>query len=401
MKSKILALACVALMGALLLRVPVVGAATTFNETVGGGANSIAANGFFPKSITIHAGDTVKFTNPYNEPHTTTFLTSGMAEPPLIIPGPSGPPQMTFNPLASNPTFTGTTATFDATKYFNSGILSKDSTFSVTFPSNGTFKFICLFHGGMELSVSVVAAGATADSQAALDSRAASELQANLAAGEAAASAVVPAGTESLPDGTSKYHAVAGTESTTPGIDADVMRFFRNSITVRAGDTVEWLNTTDIPHTVSFGFGTNIPPLATPLPQPSGPPLLALNPAVFAPAGGTTYSGTGQLNSGVIGEGFGATTTDIKFMTPGTFTYVCLIHADQNMMGTITVTGAAAGAAATPTAGTPSGISGPNTGTGPEASGGWAGWLTALALAAVAGASLVFGGMRMQTRSRG
>ncbi len=325
-----------------------------------------------------------------------------MAVPALIVPGPSGPPQLIFSPQASNPTFTGTTATFDATKYFNSGILQKDSTFNVAFPSTGTFKFICLFHPGMTLSVSVVSSGTT-DTQATLDTRAQSELQATLAAGESAAATIVPAPAQPHADGTATYHAVAGTESTTAAYDADVMRFFPPSINIKAGDTIEWSNTTDVPHTVAFGVGSNIPPLVNPLAQPSGPPLLALNPAVFAPAGGTTYNGTGVVNTGALGQGFVATSASITFTTPGTYTYVCLVHADQAMTGTVVVTGAAPAAPApTPTAGAAAtGISAPNTGTGPEPVGGPAGWLLPLLVAMLMGGSFVAAGVRVRGHRRG
>src|SRR6476659_2129511 len=135
MKLTLFGIAALALIAVFTTNPGAPAAATTLNVNVGGGANSIAANGFFPKSITIHQGDTIHFASPSAEPHTTTFVPSGTKVPDLIVPGPSGPPQFTFSPQAANPTFTGTaTPSFDSTKYFNSGLMFKDSAFSLSFP---------------------------------------------------------------------------------------------------------------------------------------------------------------------------------------------------------------------------------------------------------------------------
>ncbi len=56
LKLTIMVLSIIALATSVTLSVGGASAATTLNETVGGGAKSIAANGFFPKSITIHSG---------------------------------------------------------------------------------------------------------------------------------------------------------------------------------------------------------------------------------------------------------------------------------------------------------------------------------------------------------
>ena len=123
----------------------------------------------------------------------------------------------------------------------------------------------------------------------------------------------------------------------------------------------------------------------------------------FAPAGGTTYNGTGVVNTGALGQGFVATSASITFTTPGTYTYVCLVHADQAMTGTVVVTGAAPAAPApTPTAGAAAtGISAPNTGTGPEPVSGLAGWLPPLLVAMFMGVSFVAAGVRVRACWRG
>jgi hypothetical protein len=133
-----------------------------------------------------------------------------------------------------------------------------------------------------------------------------------------------------------------------------------------------------------------------PVPQSSGPPFLSFNPQVLLPQGGNTYGGTGYVNSGFISQGGPAGDTfALKFTAPGTYQYLCALHADQGMMGTITVTGAPA-PSASPAAGTPTGtIGAPSTGTGPAPSGGHGGWFAPLLSLAAAGALLALAGTRL------
>jgi plastocyanin len=386
---------------------PHASAANTLTLPVGGGVNGFAANDFFPDSITIHAGDTVHFMNPYNEIHTATFEPAGTASPDLIAPGPSGPPQFGINPLAANPTFSGTAAaTFDSTKVYNTGILQKDSTADLIFPGTGTFTFICLVHGaidasgnatGMVLTVKVVATNiGGADTQASIDARGSAASAALINQIEQAASGAIAV--QSIqPDGTSHWAANIGLSIT----DAEANHFQPADISIKTGDTIDWTNVSGAPHTVTFTSGAALPDLFSPLAQPSGPPLLIFNPKVFLPGGGHMYDGTGYVNSGFLQKGTPlGTTFALTFTKPGTYKYACAIHADQGMTGTITVTGAALGASATPAATAPAGvIAGPNTGTGPEgaSSGTWLPALIALAAIGALTAATGFGLARRPT----
>jgi plastocyanin len=382
-------------------------APTTLTVNAGGGGDGIAANDFFPDSVTVHAGDTIHFVNPYEELHTTTFVPAGTAVPALVIPGPAGPPQFGINPQAANPTFTGTApVAFDATKYYNSGLMFKGSAADVSFNNTGTFKFLCLFHTvadasgnltGMVLDVKVIPASTTgADTQAALDARGTAQRDALISKGKQAASGAV-ATMATTADGSTNWGLRIGGYGDAVG-EADIMRFLPSDITIKTGDTVTWTNNVGTPHTVTFTSGAALPGLVAPVPQTGGAPFLAFNPQLFLPAGGPEYDGTGYVNSGFLQKGTPSPTTfALKFTRPGTYTYACALHADQGMTGTITVSGPAA-PAATPAA--PRGVLfGPNTGAGPAASGGHGGWLPALLALAGAGALLALAGTRLARRS--
>jgi plastocyanin len=378
-------------------------AANTLTLNVGGGGSGVAANDFFPDSITINAGTTMHFSNPYAEIHTVTFEPAGTASPAFIVPGPSGPPQFGVNLPVSTPSFSGSAAvSFDPTKNYNSGILQQGNSVDVVFPGTGTFTFICVVHGaidaagnatGMALTVKVISPSTGgADSQASLDTRGAAARDALISKGTQAATGAVAVETRNA-DGTSSWAAQIGTSIP----DADVVQFLPADISVKTGDTINWTNGFAVPHTVTFTSGAADPALFSPAMQPAGPPFLAINPKVFLPSGGNAYDGTGYVNSGILQKGTPFTTFSLKFTAAGTYKYVCELHANQGMVGTITVTGApvAAPAAPSPVATPRTGVTAPNTGTGHAAAGGVdGGWLSiALGLAAVGALVLAAGRM--------
>jgi len=314
-------------------------AATKYTDFVGGGASSISVETFRPSVIFVNAGDSVEFTNPYEEIHTVTFLAPGQKEPDLIVPkGPAtaGPPTLIFNPQVAFPTPASGAATFDGTAYVNSGILNKGQSFVVTFPKEGTYKFMCVIHPGMEGTVQVIRSGVTVPTQAARDFEAKTQLDAALAKGEQAAAAVQTGKT------TNAAGKTTWSVATGPSVgQVDVMRFIPTRLQVNVGDTVTWNNTTPVPHTVTFTSGAAAPELVLPQPSAGGPPDLVVNPQVLFPVNaGPNYDGTGYVNSGFIGAGPEATagtSFSLTFTKPGTYTYICVLHADQGMAGTIVV----------------------------------------------------------------
>jgi plastocyanin len=374
MRLKLLLIPLVAVAG--VLGVTSYAGATNGPQTriinAGGGSGGIDANDFFPNEITIQKGDTIRFNNPYEEPHTTTYV-PGVPEfgppPPLLI-GPN------FNPLALDPTNTsGGVTDFDPHKYYNSGFMFKGATADVIFNVTGTFKFLCLFHPGMEETVTVVGTPITIASQDAIDKVGNAQRDALITAGKALASAATLTKVTDA-SGASTWDVIPGL---TQG-KSDVMQFLPAGPTkISTGDTVRWTSITEVPHTITFGNGPDILNAAG----------TGFGPGV-APSGGSTYSG-GDANSGVIdntGTAPGGTSYSLTFTKAGTYTYVCLLHADQGMAGTIIVSDKAPVVVAPP-------IKPPNTGTGGVAGGGGS-WLGAMLLLGVTGVALTAAGARVR-----
>ena len=125
-------------------------------------------------------------------------------------------------------------------------------------------------------------------------------------------------------DGSRVWRVIAGGGSPEELIEA--VAFFPGEITINAGDAIFF----EIrgPHNVHFLSGQEAPPFVVPVPQTGtpagGPPTLILNPEVFFPTGGTSYDGTGVVNSGVaLGP---AEPFVLTFTTPGSYDYVCSLH---------------------------------------------------------------------------
>jgi plastocyanin len=383
MKLRLLLIPMVALAGVLGVSTYATASDVPATRTinVGGGGSGVAALDFFPDAITINKGDTIHFANPYEEPHTTTYVPGvpePMAVPDLVIPNPSGPGTI-FNPLAVDPTGTSGSATgFDPHAYYNSGFMFKDAAVDVTFNTVGNFKFICLFHRGMELGIDVVGAPVTIATQDALDKQGAAQRDVFIASGKAIAAAVQQTRTTDA-SGVSTWDLQAGA---TQG-QADVVQFLpAGPLKISTGDSVKWTSITDTPHTVTFGEAIN--------PFAQNGSVLSFSPAAALPSGGTTYSG-GNANSGLMdqsGQVPGGSTYSLMFTKAGTYTYVCLLHANQGMTGTIVVSDRAPAVAPPATS-----IKAPNTGTG-GAAGTHGSWLPTLLLFGIAGGALVVAGAR-------
>jgi plastocyanin len=281
----------------------------TWQMTTGASGTNEAfqALAFYPSSLTIDAGDTVKATFPTGEAHTLTFL------------GPRSTPPSVFDP--TNAARAGGTS-YDGSTYTSSGFLLQGGTYSLTFPKPGTYTYLCLIHPGMQGTIVVQPAGSPyPTTQTAIDAAGATQEASDLALGSAAVAA--------FPFTAGGPHLAAGMS---PGLNTGkspitVLRFIdgdtvdQTSVTVPVGSSVTWTNlSSNEPHTVTFGIANQ------PFPTISN----------SAPAsGGTTYDGTHIVNSGVLPSGASFTLT---FLAKGTFTYHCLFHDDtEHMIGTVVV----------------------------------------------------------------
>jgi len=288
----------------------------------GGGAAGIAVELFRPDNVVINVGDTVDFSNPYEEPHTVTFIKDEAD----IAPG-----------LAGLEAVIGTGAGFDGTKTISSGFLSKGDTYSVTFATGGGFEFLCLLHAGMVVDVSVVGAGVYTPPVD--EAGAAATLRQGIAVGEAASAAVRPVAPVKNANGTSTLTVQTGPEVPFQGATVDVMRFLPARIEIGAGDTVVWKNDFGVPHTITFLAGpppADFDPFRTVKPSQNFDPSKLFN-ALISQA--PPFGGVGTFS--------------LTFPSEGTFNFICILHADQGMAGVVTVgkPGSAGGAGGSGTGG--------------------------------------------------
>jgi plastocyanin len=120
---------------------------------------------------------------------------------------------------------------------------------------------------------------------------------------------------------------------------ASLMRFLRETITVRVGDTVEWTSLDpSINHTVTFGLEP-----ADPRPRSANVILTSdgARQAVISSPGDSVNSGflspAPQDRAGLAQSPPGVTRFRVTFTSPGTFNYICAVHDQLGMKGTVIV----------------------------------------------------------------
>ena len=284
---------------------------------------SVQANAFLPRDISVNVGDTITWTVATGEFHTVSFL-SGGAPPPLIIPGDQFPIQV--NPAATLP---AGGSPYSGSDFFSSGLLLKSGTYTLGFGAAGDFDYVCLVHAEMKGTVHVSKAGTPyPKTQSQYDQQARVQALGLLGIG-------LFVGSQGLSDALKggRSAVTAGIGRLLPGVEASlaVVRFEPGQRVVHVNDTVTFTNLDpEFPHTVTFGD------------EPTGPggQLQSFFPsgAIDSP-GHATLGAPGQsVNSGFLGAGvpFG-TTFQVKFSNPGTYTYICALHDDLGMKGTIQV----------------------------------------------------------------
>jgi plastocyanin len=310
---------------------------------------------FFPRAVTIHAGETVTWQ--FTGFHTVTF--AGPHRPyPFITPAGAQPaahdasgtpfwwagklPQLVISPLTLLPQGAGTISSTSQVR--SSGLVriitappkQPPSAFSLTFTQPGVYHYQCAVHPGMRGVVVVVPASAGTPSAAAV--------------GAALKRTVARAVTDTFRLARTRSHSplrvLVGAGDNATG--AEITSFFPSRLSVHVGDTVTFINhdQTDI-HTVTFGPESVTGAIEKGFVLPKGRQVL-LNPLgglpSDPPAGPVQYDGrnhgNGYVNSGVLEPqgapaAAGPKTFAVTFTKAGVYHYECVVH--QNMDGTIVV----------------------------------------------------------------
>lgn len=297
---------------------------------------------FLPNELWIHAGDSIRWVHASNEIHTVTFLKPGQVRPPN-----SGP---TFGVPVGCPGNTLDGAVFDGSSCVNSGIIGQGpvnlgpviDNYSVSFPSAGNFKLVCLVHADMTGTIHVLdPAAQLPHDQAFYDAEAASQ-GARLFA-ETSGRRLRERSDSQDQNSVNPPPMIAGLGViVTTGAGSQtmsLMRFLYDVLVVHVGDTVEWTNhDPTTPHTVTFGT------------EPVDPRPASQN-VTSTPDGAreTTISSiSDSVNSGLLQASpqdrpnlaqapAGVTRFRVTFTAPGTFNYICAIHDDLGMKGTVIV----------------------------------------------------------------
>lgn len=295
----------------------------TINARVGEGDSGYSVNAFLPQDLTVTTGTTVNWSFTWFEPH-MIVLDNGLT-----------PEDLSTEPPADTSPFD-----FDGVrKYVYSGELFGDPanppTFAIKFEKVGEYNITCLIHPGMDGSVTVVDSG-DADTQETADARAESEYDdaVGLLKDNAAAAAAQPTKVTPQADGSDLYEVdmlpAAGGSN---GMRDYIQQFFPPSIDIKQGDSVQWNNPTGVPHTVTFNVeNSGLDPATT---DPfSVPPTV--------PDNGVYDGGDAFVHSGILGmeggEGGQSTASfTLTFSTAGTYNYICLLHENQGMVGTVNV----------------------------------------------------------------
>ncbi len=275
---------------------------------------------FLPNEIWIHAGDSVAFRVATDEPHTVTFLTPNQVRPPF----PVGCPGTTPSGSAE-----------DGSTCVNSGTLTKRQEYSVTFPTAGDYKLVCLYHQNHTAVIHVLDLSAKLPHDQAFYSDEASDMERDMLS---SAGNMMDHDMDSSKDevtaGTGTIVATGGGSET-----LSVMRFMHPNKVVHVGDTVEWTNDDPItPHTITFGTepADPMPPSANVTMDPDG----ALHATLSSP-GDSAHSGfiaaAPQDQIGLPQPPAGTTRFRVTFKGPGTYQYKCALHDGLGMLGKVTV----------------------------------------------------------------
>jgi len=345
------------------------GPQTWLAQAGAGDATGVAVMKYFPSAITINAGDAITWTAA-GDAHTVAFLAPGQ-QPPV----PGSPPSTT---AAGG-------STYDGTSFVNSGLIlplppgtpappGTVASYSLTFPTPGTYQFHCLIHPEMVGQVVVNPAGtAYPQTQDQINAASQAAQATDIATGHQLEASFTPTVTTNA-NGTKTYGLAAGVGAN--GIE--ILRFISATLNLHVGDSVVWTNLSGEPHSVSF----NKPPADFNESAPSGG-------AVFP----TPNSPNAFVSSGIyLGAPAPAPNAyKLTFTKAGTYHYYCVLHDIVGMVGSLTVAAASTGGA---------GGTQPPTSTSNTTSGSSSTALPLLLLAGL-GAAVALAGFRARSRRLG
>jgi plastocyanin len=113
------------------------------------------------------------------------------------------------------------------------------------------------------------------------------------------------------------------------------------SITIHAGETVEWASSDVSGHTITFG---QEPPNVSPFTPPSANVFVDSDGARHAIINSTAdnvHSGliapSGHERTGIVQAAVGVTRFRVTFTTPGTYPFICALHDELGMVGQVIV----------------------------------------------------------------
>jgi plastocyanin len=288
-----------------------------WRATVGAQNNSegMQALAFLPSEMWIRAGDSISWTFPTDEIHTVTFLKNGQVRLPFT---------------EGCPGYGGTS--FDGSTCLSTPPLLSGQTYTVTFPSPGNFKLVCLVHENMTAVVHVFpSSAALPHDQAFYDKEAARQQSALL--------------TDKIHDHeqTVKNAVTVGNGDivATGGGSQSVsqMRFLSDKAEIHVGETVEWTNEDPVtPHTITFGVepANPIPPSANVTVDADGARHATINSTSDSVHSGFIVSAP-QERIGLAQAPLSFTRFRVTFTHAGVYPYICALHDDLGMKGTITV----------------------------------------------------------------
>ncbi len=336
MRKIVVLLAIAVIVAPLVSLVSPAHAASTWTVRAGSSKDSQALQAllFLPKEITVNEGDTVQWALGASD-H-TIYFPAGKKLPDLIVPGKTKG-ELLWNPAIFLPS---PTKSYGGSGPLSGGVLVAEDpnapkTYAVAFTKAGAYKYVCMFHPGMEGTVTVQAAGsAYPKTQAQYDQVAVQEAQASLAKAQELMDSDKPVVTGVPGKRTYTLNFIGSMKE-----GATFYRFPGGRLEINRGDTVTWAmkDPTEL-HTVTFGTGNKPLDIVTMKPQPQAPPLFLVTPKAITPAGGKVHRGSGFYNSGfLLPEGPGVRSYSLTFTKSGTYEYICATHAFFGMKAVVVV----------------------------------------------------------------